>query len=662
MDRLLSRATDALRVVWVHGVGGVGKSTLLREVARRASAATMVAWMSLDVSEARPRSLLAGVAGALGVAPPVLDLGSVLASAPNSLIFLDTFEAAASLESWLLDEAARTNAPGLVVVGSRDAPSLRWESPHLSGRFEALELANFDSQEAARFLADRGVPSTQHAEMVAFTRGHPLALSVLARAPKAEPPLRLVDSPNALRALLETLVGGELTDRQRAALEAASIAPRVNEPMLAAMLDEPDVYELVRWLQSRSYVSASSRGLAVHDLVRDVVASDLAWRNPDLYQRYMIRACDVIVDRMHGGPVLGEQQAATAELLWMVRRERGYADLVSTHEHLNATLERFADSGLYLDDLSASDADHLQSLMTRCCGPRAAEVMQHWVRVRPSGVSVARGADRAEVHGVWLELPLWDLPSASIEADEATSAIAKQVRRLKIGKREAVVIQRFYVDAVSGRDLGPTTPLSPAAELRTLSATQDLALRFIVAPREIGWGSLWEALGYRRLDDVVFAHDGVEMAVWQLDLRGTPVADYIRSVFARMITARQPSSAPARVSEEADLLPAVRLALRVVRDPVELARSPLALLVALPPESADGAGLREVLIAAIDSLGGTSRGERWKRAILETYLAAPAPQEAIAERLGVPFRTYRDHLTQGVQELARRLPRRASPS
>ena len=34
--------------------------------------------------------------------------------------------------------------------------------------------------------------------------------------------------------------------------------------------------------------------------------------------------------------------------------------------------------------------------------------------------------------------------------------------------------------------------------------------------------------------------------------------------------------------------------------------------------------------------------------------------EQIAERLGVPFRTYRDHLTQGLQELARRLPRRST--
>jgi len=649
----------------VHGIGGVGKSTLLRELLRRATAAgTKVVWLSTDLSEARPRSLLANIATPLGLDATTHDLRSALEAAPGAIVVLDAFEAAAALEPWLLDEIARTNAPGLVVVGSRDAPSARWASPHLDGRFTAMELSNFDAEEAATFLKAHDVPESRHEEVRAFTRGHPLALAVLADLARAAPdaPLRPSDSPNALRTLLETLVGGELAERERATLEAAVIAPRVTEPMLAAMLEDPNVYDRVRWLQSRPYVSAGPRGLAVHDLVRDVVAADLRWRNAERYERFMMRAYERLSSEMETLP-LAEQHVAGAELMWLVSRERGYSELVSHQEQLGDAMQRFAHTPLYLDELRDDDVDAMTTMVERFAGPESARVCRSWLRDHREGATVVRCAE-GKARGLWLELSLWELPAATIVADPATSAIAKHVRRMKLGRREAVVIQRFYLDAVTGRDLGPTTPLSPTAEIGTLLSTARLSLRFLVAPRTIGWAALWAQLGYTRIEACSFEHDGVEMGVWQLDLRKIGASAFVRSVFAGMMSTRTPSppSSPPRDSGvDRDFLGSVRAALRAMRDPIELSRTPLAQRAASPTDVGPSASLeraealRSRVSNALDSMSGTARGERWKRAIVGTYIEAPASQEEIAERLGMPFRTYRDHLTHGVQELARRL-------
>lgn len=44
-------------------------------------------------------------------------------------------------------------------------------------------------------------------------------------------------------------------------------------------------------------------------------------------------------------------------------------------------------------------------------------------------------------------------------------------------------------------------------------------------------------------------------------------------------------------------------------------------------------------------------GDQHHRALTATYLAGNPGQEAAAERIGVPFSTYRRHLTSGIDRL-----------
>ena len=99
---------------------------------------------------------------------------------------------------------------------------------------------------------------------------------------------------------------------------------------------------------------------------------------------------------------------------------------------------------------------------------------------------------------------------------------------------------------------------------------------------------------------------------------------------------------------------AVRRALRDLHRPGALAANPLARTRVVrepgpscpPPEA-----LRELLHEAVDALRADPRGEKLVRALECTYLRPAPTQEAAAELLGLPFSTYRGHLTRGLERV-----------
>lgn len=63
------------------------------------------------------------------------------------------------------------------------------------------------------------------------------------------------------------------------------------------------------------------------------------------------------------------------------------------------------------------------------------------------------------------------------------------------------------------------------------------------------------------------------------------------------------------------------------------------------------ADLDAVLRDAVSSLADDPRHDKLLRAVDRTYVRPAATQEAAARVLGLPFSTYRRHLTQGVAQI-----------
>jgi hypothetical protein len=102
---------------------------------------------------------------------------------------------------------------------------------------------------------------------------------------------------------------------------------------------------------------------------------------------------------------------------------------------------------------------------------------------------------------------------------------------------------------------------------------------------------------------------------------------------------------------------AVRQALRAWNRPESLRRSALA-----GCRLVDGAGsadpvtdVRDLLKDGIQQLGREQAFARFHRAAVATYLQGAPSQAAAAARLGLPFGTYRRHLTRAIELLCERL-------
>lgn len=117
--------------------------------------------------------------------------------------------------------------------------------------------------------------------------------------------------------------------------------------------------------------------------------------------------------------------------------------------------------------------------------------------------------------------------------------------------------------------------------------------------------------------------------------------------------------APSAVHRD-DFNAAIRAALRAWHRPDTLARSPLGRMGLVPVDDRgdhhDGVvpadRIRAVISEALRQLRADRDGERRYLAIAATYLNGDArQQQTVADELGLPFGTYRRHLTQGLDRL-----------
>jgi hypothetical protein len=103
------------------------------------------------------------------------------------------------------------------------------------------------------------------------------------------------------------------------------------------------------------------------------------------------------------------------------------------------------------------------------------------------------------------------------------------------------------------------------------------------------------------------------------------------------------------VLHRADFDAAVRDALRALRTPELLAVNPLSGCRIAGGSATD---LADVLDRAIAVLPRERGGVKWHRALVTTYVKGSPTQQAAAHRLGLPFSTYRRHLTGAVQRVS----------
>jgi hypothetical protein len=187
--------------------------------------------------------------------------------------------------------------------------------------------------------------------------------------------------------------------------------------------------------------------------------------------------------------------------------------------------------------------------------------------------------------------------------------------------------------------------------------TPNLVQSFWPCRRPEDFAAITSHAGSVRVVEADFEVGGRTYGVYTHDWRERTPAEWVASL-ARKAAGAPPTPRDVPLDERR-LRDAVSDALKAFRSPHDLGRS--ALLAARFVRASGGEPLellRATLRGAVTGLGTSARGSKLALAITRTYLdenARASSQEAVAESLGLPFSTYRRHLTAGVEAVADQL-------
>ena len=639
-------------VLWISGPGGVGKTTLLGVLADAARLARREpVLLDLRAIEPSPPAFAAELARALGTGSGAPELGG----RERPVLLLDTFETAAGLEDWLREEFLPALPAGaLAVIAGRDRPAGAWrEDPGWRELLRVVSLRNLDPVDARVLLRRAQVADELHGWVLELTHGHPLALSllldVLAQRPHdgAAVPRELGAVPDVLGRLVASFVAGVPSPRHRLALELTAHARFMTAGVLRAALGDEQGEELFTWLRGLSFIECGARGLFPHDLAREVIDADLRWRDAAAYAR-----------------VHGHVRADVVERLMRTEgreHQNALADLMFLHRGNPAALAFWDWKSLgqvYADDAARpGDREAILAMVERHEGSESGAIAAHWLERRPEAFVAFRGRGSEPV-GFLAQLPLHAAGADDLARDPGARALwAHAQRHAPARPGDEVLAGRFSMD----RDAYQAP--SRSFNVVTMRSTQEwlkrprLAWYYIVFADPDAVAPLMAYIGFQRAPDADYEVGGRRYGVYARDWRREGGAEWLDRMAERELGGEVPApDAPTGAAEplalsQAEFAGAVRRALRDLHSASELAANPLVRARVVRERGGEGPApeaLRELVEQAVDELRADPRAEKLVRALDRTYLRPAPTQESAAELLGLPFSTYRGHLTRGV--------------
>ena len=636
----------------IHGPPGIGKTSLLDAYSRLAAdaGATVVRLDGRELVPA-PQAILDALRQTLEV--PAGD--GAIAGPPHGgrlVVLCDTYERLGPLDDWVRTRLLpRLPATAVTVVAGRAPPDPAWRAdPAWRDLLRVVSLRNLSPDDSRQYLHTCGVDVARHDQLVELSHGHPLGLSLLAdvliRGGQA-----VVDplTPDLVGTLLRRFVEIVPSGPHRRALEVCSIARVTTEGLLRDVLGEEDAHEQFSWLRSLPFTESGPDGVFPHDLARDALGADLRWRDPDGYLRVFRGIRRHINDRLQTSRD-HEQRRAIADAKYMFRRLPG----VSSPLDWDVWGER------YPEPAGSSDRQAILDLVLDAEGKASAAIAARWWDRQPEGFFVVRGRDG----GIGGFVTLLDLTRASpedIAADPAATAAWTYAQRTAPPRPNEMLTQsRFVVDREVYQGPSATLNALPILTMQRYLGTPNLAWDFLTLFEPEQWDEYFATAGLPRAAGADFWVDGRRYGLFAHDFRQVPMDTLLEFVTERALaqegTSALPTSRPSLlVLSQPEFDDSVRQALRDLHRPVLLARNPL-LRTRVAHDHAGGdepdAGTLEALLeGAVASLRDHARDDKRWRAVERTYVHPAGTQERAAEALGLPFSTFRRHLTQGVDRV-----------
>jgi len=623
LDRCLDADDPPASVVHICGPGGVGKSTLLREVARHA----------------RERGfLVAAIDGReLGPAPGALEARlRKEEDADRLLVLLDSYERMAALDSYirqdLLPELPHRT---LVLIAGRSAPDPGW----FTGGWEAvtarIDLRGLPPSEASHLLAARGLTDDRVNAIVDWAAGSPLALALAADAAIADADWNAAsapDRPEILRALLHRLVETELHDIRPSALGIAIVARNVTLDLLRAVLPGENPEGAYRQLSELTITERLGSGLVMHELARRALLADLRQRNPVLEHDLRRRVADYLYSRGIAG-----DQMMMIEMAHLVENPL-----------LRWGFSWDGNVSFRIDSVRQGDVDRIETL-TKDHDRLWWQLTRRYFAEAPDRVAVARDmSDR--ICGFLVSMSLATAPAFADDDLLAGPWLAHARRNAALGDS---VMWHAAVDFTGEGKV--QAMLGIAGVLRCGTPSPRFAY-LPIDPRLPGAVEFVRALGASHLADLDARLGDDVVQCYRLDYGAGGLFTFMRDQIYNELGLSAPVSAPLPVAD----LETVREVLKNFRVPRELARSPLAQGSSVQ-ERADW--VQQLVWKAADEAFGDNESEKLLRDVLIAgYLKPLRSHEAAASKLLLSRAAYFRRLRTAVERLAEHMAAGGAPA
>jgi hypothetical protein len=446
--------------------------------------------------------------------------------------------------------------------------------------------------------------------------------------------------------LLARLLDETPAPAQRHALEICAHALVTTEDLLHAVFPRHEAVALFTWLRHQPFVEHGEHGLFPRDVLRGVLGADLRWRDPARFALVHRQLRTHLVERVRSASP-AQLMARTRELVHLCRLHRTEGPVPVSGRH--------AADGTREDDFREEDRDELLGVAARAAA--FVPVVEFWLDHRPESVLTYRSPLDGRIIAFLLR-PRLDEPAAGESAaDPAVAAAWAHVAAAgPLADGEHIVVARQVVDPAFHGVQGITDLLSWRQTADPFQASRPAWSFRLVHGDTPDWLT---RLGFSDTGAVV--PDGIPLRLAARDWRVDPAEELLALLDRRQRV--QPERGPADhagftgVSRRPEFDEAVKEALRCWHSPAELAANPLLRdpRLALGPGDPSPETLRARLAEAIAQLAETARTVKYHRVVTATYLNGATTQAGTAERLALPFSTYRRHLTAGVHLVCDRL-------
>jgi hypothetical protein len=491
-------------VVFLHGIGGIGKTSLLEVFATRArTEGATVLRLDCRTIEPTERGLLGELAlatgGELATVEEAADrLGSL---GGPVVVVLDTYEVFRYMDTWLRQVFVPSLGENVrVVFAGREPPVSAWLMAWGSeGLFRSVPLGPLGDREAAEILGRVGAREDDLARINRFTRGHPLALRLAAAAAAERPDLRIEDvAAQRVVAELTRIYLADVPDPlTREVLEAASVVRRTTHSLLRAMLPDLTIEDAFERLRDLPFVESGRDGLIIHDLVHEAIDAALRAADPSRRRAYRRSAWRQLTN---------EVKAVSRTELW-----RYTADLLYMIEN-PLIREAFFPSGAHvfsIEPARTEDGPAIEEITHRHEGPQAASYLTRWWRQAPQVFRVVRDRDGL-VAGYYGLFEPSTVPVAYVRDDPVVGRWWRHLQRTPIAKGEKVLFSLRWLSRELGEAPSPVQAVS-WLDIKVMYMELRPHLRriyMVVRDMEI-YGPVAKELGFQLVPDGTLDLDGV---------------------------------------------------------------------------------------------------------------------------------------------------------